>query len=663
MTLQEAILEVIRNNGEPIRARDISNAINKYSLFKQKDETPVTQNQVLAKAKNFSELFKFTIDKKIYENSDASFQQELLLKLVRNFLAHNYSENLDLVIPFFFFYVWANKKQNDDVVSPSLEYLKLSTELDAKIELIKSIDNNIVNELPIDVVYNVKNYIEGFDENVILGLLTIINRFEQVIYELNDVESSTLFQKLVSQISSTQSKGSEFATPDIISNFVAGLVDFKSSEIVGDPFAGFCILLNKALKSNKNLFVYANDINPKVGSIGIMNLIINGVKKFEYTFTDSFADSNVEEKFDWIVSNPPFSIKLNTSLSIIYKKLKANGKAIVVIPNSFLFSTDKVLNDIRKKMINDKAIRSVISLPNGIFQPYSGVASSIIFIDKQNNSGGIVFADYSKVSKEEFEYRFEEFITPIKKKIDVSGIVTFVEDNYLKFDESLNLSPKKFIYSKEIRQFQNGIEIKLKDVIERRVPNHIASSFNTNDEQEGIPYIRITDLAKDPKLPYIVSNPARYISDIEEVKSYKLVKEGYVLLAKVGNNLKPSIYKLSEPGVAASNVICFIVNKEIVSSEYLVEQLNSIYFKQQLESIQIQGAGPTYYKESDLFELKILLPSIEDQIANSSIQEKRKEKFWDKFKSNLIEKFKEEEDLIFATSNIKEIKEKEMIFQ
>src|SRR6185503_20766925 len=86
---------------------------------------------------------------------------------------------------------------------------------------------------------------------------------------------------------------------------------------------------------------------------------------------------------------------VETSISYIYDRLNPNGKAVIVVPDSFLFTDDKTHRRLRGELVVSRAVKAVVSLPNGIFQPYSGVATSILFLQKGNLNEGIFFADFS----------------------------------------------------------------------------------------------------------------------------------------------------------------------------------------------------------------------------------------------------------------------------
>jgi type I restriction enzyme M protein len=106
------------------------------------------------------------------------------------------------------------------------------------------------------------------------------------------------------------------------------------------------------------------------------------------------------EDYDCILANPPFmtpkggiqphkrfSIQANKSevlfVDYIMEHLKINGKAGVIVPEGIIFQSATAYKALRKKMIEEKYLRAVVSLPSGVFQPYSGVKTSILLFDKQ----------------------------------------------------------------------------------------------------------------------------------------------------------------------------------------------------------------------------------------------------------------------------------------
>jgi hypothetical protein len=259
----------------------------------------------------------------------------------------------------------------------------------------------------------------------------------------------------------------------------------------------------------------------------------------------------------------------------------------------------------------ENAISSIVSLPASIFQPYSSFSASIVILEKNSSKKQVYFADLRDVSVNEFEFRLEEFASDVRKgnKIDnISGIVDYKQ---LLNDASINLIPRKNILKQQVLTVDLSQSIKLKDLIKKKIKGVPVPLSNLNEERDGIPYIRISDSSDVTSL---ISDPIKYISDPEILNpNLKKIERGTVLLARIGNSIKPSVYEFDEPAIASPNLLCFTVDEARVKPEFLVKELQADYVKQQLQAIHINGTGPNYYRESDLLNLNILVPNIEEQ--------------------------------------------------
>ena len=149
----------------------------------------------------------------------------------------------------------------------------------------------------------------------------------------------------------------------------------------------------------KNIIGY--DISPKMVKLSLVNMYLHRFKKpkiFEYdtlTSVDRWGDD-----FSVILANPPFmsptggirphnrfSIQANRSevlfVDYIAEHLTINGRAGVIVPEGIIFKNDRAYKALRKRLVEDRLLWAVVSLPAGVFQPYSGVKTSILFLDKK----------------------------------------------------------------------------------------------------------------------------------------------------------------------------------------------------------------------------------------------------------------------------------------
>lgn len=211
-----------------------------------------------------------------------------------------------------------------------------------------------------------------------------------------------------------------FRTPRHIIDFIVSIVEPTKDDRILDPAcgtAGFLIsaykyILNQNLDENgksnltfdekntvlKNITGY--DIAPSMVKISEMNLFLHGASEPKiYEYDTLTSDDKWGEKFECILANPPFmtpkggivphnkfSVKSSKSeilfVDYISNHLTSQGKAGIIVPDGVVFKQDKAFANVRKDII-ENSLWGVISLPSGIFQPYAGVSTNILLLDKK----------------------------------------------------------------------------------------------------------------------------------------------------------------------------------------------------------------------------------------------------------------------------------------
>ena len=256
-----------------------------------------------------------------------------------------------------------------------------------------------------------------FKDPEILGLfLKGINEFK---YE-NSEELGNAFEYLLSTAAS-QGDAGQFRTPRHIIDFIVAVVDPQKEDRILDPAcgtAGFLISAYKhILKNNtdeksgrsgslltaterkkltKNIVGY--DISYEMVRLSLVNLYLHGFAEpniYEYDTLSSLE--RWDDNFDCLLANPPFmtprgGIKPHNRFPIQAKRsevlfvdyitehLTPNGKAGIIVPEGIIFKNDGAYKQLRKLLIED-GLWAVVSLPQGVFNPYSGVKTSILFFD------------------------------------------------------------------------------------------------------------------------------------------------------------------------------------------------------------------------------------------------------------------------------------------
>ena len=261
------------------------------------------------------------------------------------------------------------------------------------------------------------------DPRVLTLFLKEINGFSYGHSE----ELGNAFEYLLSILGS-QGDAGQFRTPRHIIDFIAEVVDPKKNETILDPAcgtAGFLIsaykhilkahdgLDNKTGKptnKEKNLTpdektrlmnnIVGYDISPDMVKLSLVNMYLHGFQDPKIHKYDTLSsEKRWDEQYDVIMANPPFmspkggirphkrfSIQANRAevlfVDYIMEHLSIKGRAGIIVPEGIIFKADKAYKALRKKLVED-GLFAVVSLPSGVFQPYSGVKTSVLLFDNQ----------------------------------------------------------------------------------------------------------------------------------------------------------------------------------------------------------------------------------------------------------------------------------------
>jgi type I restriction enzyme M protein len=169
------------------------------------------------------------------------------------------------------------------------------------------------------------------------------------------------------------------------------------------------MLVDEASRKHfNNTMFHGYDFDNTMLRIGSMNMLLHGVENPEITYRDSLSQDYAveEEKYSLILANPPFAGSLdfdttakdllavvktkNTELlflALFLKLLKPGGRAAVIVPDGVLFKSSKANKEIRKMLVEEQKLDAVISLPSGVFKPYAGVSTAVLFFTKTNSGG------------------------------------------------------------------------------------------------------------------------------------------------------------------------------------------------------------------------------------------------------------------------------------
>lgn len=304
------------------------------------------------------------------------------------------------------------------------------------------------NETSVTLFENITTYIDDISQRdpfarALISRLVNFN-FERIFSQKYDF-FSTIFEYLIKDYNKDGGgKYAEYYTPHSVATIMADLLVAEGEQVQNvtcyDPSAGSGTLLMAIAHAigEERCTIYSQDISQKSSAMLRLNLILNNlVHSIPNIIKGDTMDKPYHkdkkgalQKFDYIVSNPPFKLDFSDnqsklkddsirffagvpnipkakkeSMSIyvlfvqhIMNSLSSKGKAAIVVPTGFITAKSGIERKIRERMVEKKMIAGVVSMPSNIFAT-TGTSVSIIFLDKNNESEKIVLIDASKLGK------------------------------------------------------------------------------------------------------------------------------------------------------------------------------------------------------------------------------------------------------------------------
>lgn len=291
--------------------------------------------------------------------------------------------------------------------------------------LIKGIE--VTAETPIKKAV-VKTAFEDVNNYMKDGVLLrqVINIIDEL--DLNDNDEihafGSIYEDILKELQSAGSSG-EFYTPRAVTDFMAKMIKPQIGETVADFACG----------TGGFLTSWLNELAPQIKSVDdreqyddsiygvekkqfpcilcVTNMLLHGidVPKIEHgnSLNRDILDYTVRDQFDVILMNPPYgghekeSVKAHFPddvassetadlfMSVIMYRLKKNGRAAVILPDGFLFGTDNAKVAIKKKLLSEFNLHTVIRMPHSVFAPYTPITTNILFFDKTGETKEIWF--------------------------------------------------------------------------------------------------------------------------------------------------------------------------------------------------------------------------------------------------------------------------------
>ncbi len=470
------------------------------------------------------------------------------------------------------------------------------------------------------------------------------------------------FEYLLSVMSS-QGDAGQFRTPRHIIDFIVHIVDPKKNETVCDPAcgtAGFLISSYKyILKHNTkdrpgdtltpdekkrliNNFV-GYDIASDMVRLSLVNMYLHGFSNPRIHEYDTLtSEDKWNETFDAILANPPFmtpkggirphkrfSVQAQRSevlfVDYIAEHLNPNGRAGVIVPEGIIFQSQNAYKQLRKMLV-DTYLYAVVSLPAGVFNPYSGVKTSILLMDK-NLSKKIDSILFVKIAHDGYDLgarrkpidnndlpRALEEITNykncmlsgkeyekkkhahsvLKSKIADNGEYTLSGDRYKEIKTRLTAWP--MVEVGEVCDFIGGYAFKSKEL------NDVKISEN------DLPVIKIGNLNKNGKVD---TTNIQFFTYKDSLQKY-LIEVGDLLIALTGATVGKTAISHSDKLLLNQRVGLVRAKSNFIIPNYLSNLLLSEKFYDFCQRTAGGGAQGNI-SPSEVLSFKIPLPTIDEQ--------------------------------------------------
>ena len=267
-----------------------------------------------------------------------------------------------------------------------------------------------------------------------------------------------LYEYMLGKIATAGQNG-QFRTPRHIIRLMVDMTAPAPKDVICDPAcgtAGFLIATSKYLVEHHSDTIYkdaaarrrfnegtfhGHDFDNTMLRIGSMNMLLHGVENPDILYRDSLAESEEDdaEKYSLILANPPFAGSLDYEstakdlqqivktkktellfLALFLRLLQTGGRAAVIVPDGVLFGSSKAHKALRRILVEDQKLDAIVSMPSGVFKPYAGVSTAILFFTKTNSGGtdNVWFYDMQADG-----YSLDDKRTPQPDKSDLADIL------------------------------------------------------------------------------------------------------------------------------------------------------------------------------------------------------------------------------------------------
>jgi type I restriction enzyme M protein len=278
----------------------------------------------------------------------------------------------------------------------------------------------------------------------------VINKISEIDFNTKDDRHTfgNIYEQILKDLQSAGNAG-EFYTPRAVTTFIVDRVAPQLDELVLDPACGTGGFLSNVIEYKREHFVHTaadeeilqstiHGVEKKTlpHMLCTTNMILHGIDspiniRHDNTLSRPLRDYGPKDRVHVIVTNPPFGgmeedgIENNFPatfrtretadlfLSLIIHLLKPHGRAALVLPDGFLFG-EGIKTRIKEKLFEECNLHTIVRLPNGVFSPYTGIKTNLLFFTKGQQTDTVWYYEHpypegAKSYNKSKPMRFEEF--------------------------------------------------------------------------------------------------------------------------------------------------------------------------------------------------------------------------------------------------------------
>ncbi len=308
---------------------------------------------------------------------------------------------------------WAVDHKDGQALTGDVLLSFVNNELFPALKALEITEDTPMNQVMVRYAFeDANNYMK--DGVLLRQVINIIDEIDFTEYEERHAFGS-IYESFLKDLQSAGNAG-EFYTPRAVTDFMVKVTKPKLGERIAD-FAcgtgGFLVSALNALReqageSSANREIYNNSVYgvekkalPHI--LCVTNMLLHDIDNptiiHGNTLETDYKEYRKQEQFDLVLMNPPYggnekdSVKANFPMElrssetadlfvdIIMFCLKKNGRCAIILPDGFLFGTDNAKVNIKKKLLEEFNLHTVVRLPHSVFAPYTSITTNILFFD------------------------------------------------------------------------------------------------------------------------------------------------------------------------------------------------------------------------------------------------------------------------------------------